>query len=397
MSSKIGTRVCPVCKSGTSELIFEQRFSNLSSGGLLDSYDVVACRVCGFCYADNIPSQEVFNEYYREMSKYEQTLSNGVSSYFYLGKFNSIVKFIKHFIPDTNKRILEIGCSTGTLLNLLKNLGYSNLIGVDPSPACAVIADQLYAIKVLTGTLSNLPIEAGPIDLVILAGTLEHIKDLDTALDQISNILAPDGMVCVSVPDASHYMDGEDAPYQEFSVEHINFFGPVSLANLLKKRGFAEISMTRDVIEVNYHTTTPVFHSLFEKEKTINPVSFSLDNETRAGLIQYVDKSRIIDEQIHKVIKQLVERHQPIIVWGTGAHTLRLLLSSPLGEAEIIAFVDSNPKYQGKSLNNIQIISPEALKTLPQPILISSRAYENEIADQIRNTLRLDNEIITLY
>jgi len=35
--------------------------------------------------------------------------------------------------------------------------------------------------------------------------------------------------VFITVPDASRYAAGDDAPFQEFSLEHINYFGPQSL------------------------------------------------------------------------------------------------------------------------------------------------------------------------
>jgi len=49
--------------------LFQQRFSVLSTGSLMDGYDVVICQECGFCFADNIPEQAAFDLYYREMSK----------------------------------------------------------------------------------------------------------------------------------------------------------------------------------------------------------------------------------------------------------------------------------------------------------------------------------------
>jgi len=73
------------------------------------------------------------------------------------------------------------------------------------------------------------------------------------------------------------------------------------------------------------------------------------------------------------------------------------LVNSSLKEAKIAAFVDSNPKYQGKLLNGIPVISPESLRSRTEPILISTRAYQNEIEMQIKNILRLHNKVIKLY
>ena len=42
-------------------------------------------------------------------------------------------------------------------------------------------------------------------------------------------------------------------------------------------------------------------------------------------------------------------------------------------------------------------MAPEALRDRREPVLISSRVFQNEIADQIRNDLNCANELILLY
>jgi hypothetical protein len=86
-----------------------------------------------------------------------------------------------------------------------------------------------------------------------------------------------------------------------------------------------------------------------------------------------------------------------VIVWGTGTHTTRLLAVSSLARAKIEAYVDSNTHYQGKHLGGIPIISPRQLRERSDAILISSRMYQDEIASQIRDELKIPNELICLY
>jgi hypothetical protein len=115
------------------------------------------------------------------------------------------------------------------------------------------------------------------------------------------------------------------------------------------------------------------------------------------GLQEYIEQSIEADKHIQQSINKIVDGGGPIIVWGTGAHTLRLLASSRLGSADITAFVDSNPRYQDKKIGDIKIISPQELKKFSSPILISSRVYQEEIESQIRVQLKMDNLIIKLY
>jgi hypothetical protein len=48
-------------------------------------------------------------------------------------------------------------------------------------------------------------------------------------------------------------------------------------------------------------------------------------------------------------------------------------------------------------LHGRPILAPAALKERTEPVLISSRVFQQEIADQIRNDLGCGNELILLY
>jgi hypothetical protein len=104
-----------------------------------------------------------------------------------------------------------------------------------------------------------------------------------------------------------------------------------------------------------------------------------------------------MEEQIHRTIDRLASHGKPVIVWGAGAHTLRLLATSRLSEAKITAFVDSNPRYQSKRLLGVPIISPTELKGRSEPVLISSRVFQRDIERQIHHELNCSNELILLY
>ena len=73
------------------------------------------------------------------------------------------------------------------------------------------------------------------------------------------------------------------------------------------------------------------------------------------------------------------------------------LVQSNLAEAGIVAFIESNARYHGKTLHGRPILAPQALGDHPEPVLISSRVFQKEIADQIRHGLGCSNELILLY
>lgn len=388
-------RSCAICGGVRHAPIYRQRFETPSGGHLLDGYAVVACEHCGFCFADDVPDQAAFDRYYREASKYEHADRSGRETDHDLARFREVAASIRAYVPSPASRILEVGCATGGLLAALRDAGYPAVAGIDPSPACAEAVRRLYGIPATAGTLHDLGVPDGSSDVLVLVGVLEHVRDLDGALERLSRAVSPGGRIFIAVPDASRYTQGQDAPFQEFSVEHINFFGPTSLANLMARHGFRELGHKQGMVEFSYRTTTPVLHAGFERAGGPAPRH---DAVTPRELAAYVEQSAAMDRRSHTRIDALVDAGKPLVVWGTGAHTLRLLASSRLGEANVVAYIDSNPHCQGQSLRSIPILPPAELTRYPEPpILISSRVFQAEIAAKVRDELRLPNEVITLY
>jgi SAM-dependent methyltransferase len=296
-------------------------------------------------------------------------------------------------IPNPHSRVLEIGCSTGHLLSVLRESGISNVRGVDPSPGCARAAREHYGIEVDTYSIFDIPEQT--YDFLILVGVMEHIRDLEQATAKIGRLLVPAGRVYLAVPDAAAFAAQTDGPYQEFSVEHLTFFSLSSLTNLMQMRGFRRIAGGHFVCAPSHGTTGGIVWGVFEA----GPYEPRLekDTETETGLAAYICKSEQVDARVRRIIAGIAASADPILVWGTGAHTLRLLAEGGLDKVNIHAFIDSNPKYQGRNLHGRPVMAPADLQERKEPILISSFAAQHDIAIQIRDRLRLANEIITLY
>ncbi|OYD94319.1 hypothetical protein CDG77_11800 [Nostoc sp. 'Peltigera membranacea cyanobiont' 213] len=390
-------RKCPICNSKNKSLLFRQKFSTLSDSSLLTGYDVIVCQDCGLGFADNIPEQTEFDIYYQEMSKYEYQDSGGKESEFDLMRFQIYLNTIKPYLPSTKSSILDVGCATGRLLSLFKESGYENIQGLDPSPVCCEVAAKLYGILVQTGNLWDVEIPEKSFDCIILSGVLEHIRDLDRALSILGNMLSDDGILFIDVPDASRFSMYSDAPFQQFSMEHINFFSPISLSNLVKHFGFFELLSLQESYPQSANTVSTSVMGIYKKIENLAPIYIVRDQVTQLDLTTYIKQSQKIEECIHQIINDVVDKGSPIFVWGTGTHTLRLMETSRLSQAKILAFIDSNHRYQGKKLFDIPIIAPDDIKNKHEPILISSRVFQESIKIQIRDILKLENDLILLY
>ena len=80
--------------------------------------------------------------------------------------------------------------------------------------------------------------------------------------------------------------------------------------------------------------------------------------------------------------------------WGAGTHTSTLFQLGLLNDLRVAAIVDSNMNYQGRTVYRVRVIPPEELYTRPA---LSSRIAQESIYVQIRETMKLTNEVVLLY
>ncbi len=383
------SRACEVCGHQDVRVLYRQRFGGFP-GMLLAGYDVVTCRACGFAFADGIPEQAAFDAYYRDLSKYEY--AGGPEPDWVLSHFQSVVEATRRFLPSRQHSILDVGCATGGLLGAFKEAGFRDVTGIDPSPSCAKTAWSRYGVDILTGSLFGAPAFRW-FDLVTLIGVLEHVRDLSGALDRLKDLVAPGGVVYVEVPDATAFTEYPNAPFQELSIEHVNFFSVTSLANLMCRHGFAPVYSDKGSSNLSRDTLTPLVCAGFRKGISLPAAP---DVETGPALEEYVRRCEAADGRVRRVIGELADSGRPVVVWGVGSHTLRLLAVSRLAEANVSVYVDSNPRYRGKELSGVPVVAPADVAPGQELVLVSSWGYQEEIAREARERWP-GAEVVLLY
>ncbi len=384
------SRSCPVCGEYGRELIHHQRFRD---GPLGDGYEIVVCAHCGAGFADGIATQCEMDRYYSEHSKYAFAEAGGAESPWDLKRFEVIVEQIKKHLKPGGARILDIGCATGSLLSTLRAHGYQNILGVDPSPACAVAAKRLHGVTVRTATFAQMQGWDERFDLVLTVGVLEHLRDVRDAVRIAGSLLKAGGMLYCAVPDVESLADCPNAPYQQFSVEHVNFFSALSLNNLMANLDMQVLESTRWKIEWREGVIEPIASGLYKKG---SGASSQFDHGTRPALNRYLEFSEIGDLGIFAVIELLCRTQEPILVWGAGTLARRLLAVSKLADTNLVGFVDSNPHLQGERLANKPIFRPTDVEVRGQSILICSITFEKEIAKAISELSLQPRRIILL-
>ncbi|MFL5900496.1 MAG: class I SAM-dependent methyltransferase [Solirubrobacterales bacterium] len=103
--------------------------------------------------------------------------------------------------------VLEVGAGIGTFSQRLLDGGASDLLLIEPEPACmAVLEDRFSAderVELARDVLPGSPAldrRSGSIEFALCQNVLEHIADHDAAVEAIARSLKPGGRIGVLVP-----------------------------------------------------------------------------------------------------------------------------------------------------------------------------------------------------
>lgn len=125
-------RSCPICNNLQGELLHKQLFVLPSNSPLPSEYEIVTCINCGFVFADTPANQTIYNNYYTQLSKYEdlKIASGGGVEKFDYDRLMLTASTINRVLPQYSACILDMGCANGGLLKTLKQMGYTNIMGI---------------------------------------------------------------------------------------------------------------------------------------------------------------------------------------------------------------------------------------------------------------------------
>ncbi len=133
-----------------------------------------------------------------ELSEYKNIYQNEEKHFFYVSTHNLIIGLIRKFAkkrPD----ILDVGCGTGGLAQILTDIGAVEAI--DASPEAIKFAKKR-KVAVKLGSVEKIPFADNQFDVVTCVDVIYHkqIEDDLFALKEIRRVLKPGGVLVLRVP-----------------------------------------------------------------------------------------------------------------------------------------------------------------------------------------------------
>jgi SAM-dependent methyltransferase len=250
---------CPLCNSYNLTLLGK-------NPTFIDS-DIYDCRDCQLAFTHPLPTVEQLSKFYQPgfydkssieefKSELSQHFSKTLSKYIINNKnlFEhrpiSQYKFIYPFLPDTqDKTVLEIGCSSGSLLALLVENGFK-VTGYEPDIKMALLASKRLdgpGNIIFSRMINSEDWKANSFDLICSSHVLEHISNPIEHLKLVKESLKKNGILFMEVP--NEYSLGInkviDKNINPASAEqgHLFYYSPLSLEILLNSCGFDILSM----------------------------------------------------------------------------------------------------------------------------------------------------------
>lgn len=217
---------CPLCKNQNNEKCFS-----------IKNYDVFVCHVCELFFINPYPiNSQVHNKIldynYNEIKILEPIKHYYAEVHYYKKYFSLITSECKNV-----SSVLDIGCGTGHLLELLKRK-YPNLncIGIELNTDRAKMAR-----KVSSCEIHQIPVEKFSskenFDVIIMINVLSHIPSFDKLFNTINSLLKENGKLMLKVGEMKKNVK-KKAIFGWGIPDHLHFLGLNTINFLCNKYNF---------------------------------------------------------------------------------------------------------------------------------------------------------------
>lgn len=335
-------------------------------------------------YAGDLENSMPLDKYYEKMSRYTEKsfILSPKTKDFYEREAEFLSKYI-----SKQAAILDVGCAFGGLLNILRERGFKNIAGLEISSQNVSYARKKLHLNVYQGGLGMNCVLDEKYDVVILSNILEHLINIRDCIKEIKGYLKSNGKICIVVPDLDDFPNHDDL-YQEFSVEHINYFSLNSLQYLFALNDI--ILMQSESHSVPLEGIAGSLFSLWQvgKDDFSTDVSFS-------SLERYLDNCQKLTKRIRNKFAKFNMKNG-FYIWCAGTQTAMLYQLNCFAPEAVKGIFDSNRNYTGEVVYGHEVMQPCELLNMPnRPILVSSQYAQEAIIREIKR-MGLKNEIWTL-
>ena len=357
------------------------------------------CRKCGFVFLSPRMDNKELDTYYNAHSRYVKGFDElAKSSYAKLCEMQYAV--IKKACGSQRGNALEVGAAEGFFLSLLAQDGYQT-VGVEPATAYKEFyAKNFPNLKMHFDMLENTSLPKSYFNLCVMRHVLEHVESPSNILKLVNNLLVENGILYLEVP---NLVGAQVAMYDYFHEQHLSYFNTQTLEYACNLAGFTcnmieEWNDNPDGSGFNYPILRVIARKTHNSDKKICPDS----TLSRTAIADYLErKDLFIGQHVRPLEDKIVQWHtmgKRMALFGGGPHTAELLQVLKIPVGSFICAFDNDPLKWGKTVGNVLIIPPRDIdRYKPDIVIISSREFENEIADSLKKQRESGITVVKIY
>jgi 2-polyprenyl-3-methyl-5-hydroxy-6-metoxy-1,4-benzoquinol methylase len=223
-------RTCPTCGSSEARPELEK-----------DHMRIVRCAACDLVYVSPTFDEAHYQEVYASQDYQDIVRDLGIQSHEYRVQRFGVerVGLMARHLDDPRPRYLDVGCSTGFVVEAARDAGW-DAVGLDLNPS-AVEFGRARGLDLRAVALEDAGLAPGSFDAVSLFDVLEHLLDPVRILRACVHLLKTGGILFLYVPNydsASRLLMGRDAHFI-WPTHHLNYYTPVTIQDVLARQGLA--------------------------------------------------------------------------------------------------------------------------------------------------------------
>ena len=240
---------CAAC--GSQELVSHLRVrGEIGEEGLIPTTkefgtalgDIVRCPVCTHMQLDRFPSDEELDAAYETAESDAYVEEEAGQRY----SFASVLERVERYAPERGA-ILDVGCWVGFLLAEARERGWREAIGIEPSTFASSYARERLGLDVRTEDLFEARLPKGHFDVVVMGDVLEHLTRANAALDRVTELLRPGGLLALELPDAGSRVAKLLGPrWWSVIPTHVHYFTRASAETILRRHGYEPVYVATD-------------------------------------------------------------------------------------------------------------------------------------------------------
>ena len=346
------------------------------------------CPACHNCQLSiSVEAKKMFSNYL-----YTSSTSKSFREHF----VNATKKYVKELrLKPKKSYIIDIGSNDGVALKPFKDLGFKNIVGIEPAKNLAKIANK-NKIKTLNFFLEKKNIKKikKNADLVLASNVFAHSDNLKEMAECMKKLLKKDGTIIIEVQYLLNTL--KDLTFDNIYHEHYNYWSLTSLVNF-----FNQFNLTIFRAEkISTHGGSIRIYLKNKKVKIEKNVKSLLKEEEDFGIKKFSTYQKFADK-IYKIrsnvinnLKKLKMKNKEIIGYGSPAKaTTALNFFGVTNQIDYI--IEDNPLKHGKFLPGVKIpiFSKNKLNKKASTILVLAWNFFDDIK---KNNSSLSDNFINI-